>query len=130
MRDTDAFIDHLAAKDFVDSGQGFDQEDIEFIRKHPEVLARLSDPSVFKKRYALAILAAALVMMVVAKALQYSGALDAHPIAQDLLTNVMFSIATELTGAMLVVFLMELLLERRVEQNRALLDRLQGEVGD
>lgn len=62
--------------------------------------------------------------MVIAKILEYTQVLDSHAVLRDLFTNVLFSIAIELLGATLVAFFLELVFERRLRHNKALLAEL------
>lgn len=129
--------DDAAAEDFVSSliirdvaggsGAEFDAEDIAFIRRHPEVLDKLSDPLEVKRRFLYALFAIALTMAVIAKTLQYTEVLADHFVANDLLTDVMFSMSVELFGAATVAFLLELVFEKRIQRNQELVQSLMAE---
>ncbi|GAA1482131.1 hypothetical protein GCM10009624_25710 [Gordonia sinesedis] len=124
-RDSDEFVDRLVTRDLSsDTAVPFDKDDIDFIQRNPEVLDKLADPHEFKKRYLYALFGIATVMAVVAKTLEYTKVLDSYEVADDLLTTVMFTISMELLGATLVAFVMELLLDRRIKHNNAIIRRL------
>lgn len=123
--EADRFIDRVAERDLSRlDAQSFDAADREFIANNPRVLDKLVDPIEFKKRYLYALFSVALALMVIAKVLEYTQVLDGHAVLRDLFTNVLFSIAIELLGATLVAFFLELIIERRLRHNKALLTEL------
>lgn len=124
--DADDFIENLVVRDLSEETAGFDKEDIEFIRKNPEVLAKLSDATLFKKKYLYLIFTTAFVLLLTSKILEYTKVLENYPIANDIFTNILFSISMEIMGATLVAFLMELLLEKRIERNREIIEKLKN----
>ncbi|MEJ6555053.1 hypothetical protein PQI51_08500 [Microbacterium esteraromaticum] len=126
---SDDFMDDLVARDLAGTHTEFSDEDIEFARRNPTLLRKLADPLEVKKRYLYVLFGAATVLAIVSKALEYTHVLDGHPIAHDLLTNVMFSVSIELFGAATVAFVMELVFQKRVAQNRSLVSALARESG-
>ncbi|WP_148281519.1 hypothetical protein [Tsukamurella sp. 1534] len=77
-----------------------------------------------RKRFLYALFAIDVVMAVASKTVEYTGVLEGHRVANDLLTGVMFSISIELFGAATVAFLLELVFEKRIQRNQALVRSL------
>lgn len=120
----EAFVDRLVVKDLSRTSIGFDHEDLEFIRANPEVVDKLGDTEVFKRKYVFVLFAVAFFVASTAKVIEYTEVLSHHPVAEDLATNVAFSVAMELMGAALVAYVMELVLARRLQRNRELVSQL------
>ncbi|MCA0378473.1 MAG: hypothetical protein LCH36_03390 [Actinobacteria bacterium] len=123
----DKLLDELVARDMFGGAPDFSDDDIQVIRENPGLLRKLTDPLEVKKRYIYVLLSIALFLAAMAKVFEYTGVFGDVPVAHDLLTNVLFSVAIELFGAAVVAFLMELVFEKRVQRNRELVEALAGE---
>lgn len=126
----DEFIDKLVARDLAGTQSEFTEADIDFARQNPHVLQKLADPLEVKKRYIYVLFGTAVVLAVISKVLEYTGVLAEEPIANDIFTNVMFSVSIELFGAATVAFIMELVFEQRVKRNRMLVEALAREASE
>ncbi len=126
-RDAEAFIDRLVAKDLSRTSVGFDRDDLEFIRANPEVVEKLADTEVFKRKYVFVLFAIAFGVAFVSKVIEYSDAFAGRRVLRDLSTTVAFSVSMELMGAALVAYVMELVLARRLQRNRELVSSLRFE---
>jgi hypothetical protein len=123
-RNSEEFVDSLVVRDIGGRTPDFDADDIAFVRDNPQVLAQLADPMEVKKRYIYVLFAVALTIAVISKVIEYTGIVAADPVASDLVTNVTFAVSIELFGAAVVAYLMELVFERRVKRNQALVQDL------
>lgn len=123
----DDFMDRLVTRDLTGDHTDFSDDDVEFARRNPQVLRKLSDPLEVKKRYLYVLFGAALVMALASKTIEYTRVLEQYEVAHDLLTNVLFSVSIEVFGAATVAFVMELVFQRRVAENRRLVKALARE---
>ncbi|MEV7621202.1 hypothetical protein AB0N59_13815 [Microbacterium sp. NPDC089321] len=123
----DDFIDRLVTRDLTGDRTDFSDDDVQFARRNPQVLRKLSDPLEVKKRYLYVLFGTALAMALASKTIEYTRVLEQFVVVHDLLTNVLFSVSIEVFGAATVAFVMELVFQRRVAENRRLVKALARE---
>lgn len=116
----DQFVDSVVMRDVTGNAPDFSAADIDFIRQHPEVLDKLADPLEIKRRYLYVLFVVAVAMAATSKIVEYTDVLEGSRVAHDLLTNVLFSVSIELFGAATVAVLLELVFEKRIQRNQAL----------
>lgn len=126
----DKFLDSLVVRDLTTDQADFSDDEVDFARRNPQILNRLLDPLEVKKRYIYVLFSVALGMAVVAKLVEYTKILAGNEVWNDLMTNVLFAFATELFGAAVVAFVMELVFERRVQRNKMLVETLLSRAED
>ena len=95
-------VDKLVSSDLGGTAGRLSSEEKDFLRRHPQLLDRINDSGFIKKRYIVYLASFSLMCMALAKTLEYTKILDNWPILADFLTNVTFSIATEMFGASLM----------------------------
>ncbi|GIZ16523.1 hypothetical protein [Capnocytophaga catalasegens] len=121
----DAIIDKLVGSDLSGVSVNLSESEKKFLRENPQLLKKINSTSFIKKRYIFFLIALSLFFMVISKIIEHTQILQNHPIWDDLLGNVAFSITSEIFGAALMAYILELLLEQRMKKNQQLAEELE-----
>lgn len=117
-------VDKMVDNDLMDKSLNLSNAELEFLQKNPRLLTKLSDTSFIKKKYIFRLGGISILMIVFSKTIEYSGVLSNYSIANDILTNVQFSVAMEMLGATIIAYFLEITLEKRVQQNQKLVEQI------
>lgn len=120
-------LDRLTENDFFNSKEiELSPQEISLLKNNPQLLKQLSDSSLIKKKYIYIVFFISVVLMITSKFFQYTGLVNNFDILNDILTNVLFSVSMEMLGACIVAYMLEVMFERRMRKNRALIKAIKG----
>ncbi|WP_282631011.1 hypothetical protein [Empedobacter sedimenti] len=117
-------VDKMVDNDLMDKSLNLSNAELEFLQKNPRLLAKLSDSSFIKKKYIFRLAGISVLMIFISKIVEYTEVLSNYKIANDILTNVQFSVAMEMLGASIIAYFLEITLEKRVQQNQKLVEQI------
>lgn len=117
-------VDKMVDNDLLDKSLNLTNNELDFLQKNPRLLAKLSDTSFIKKKYIFRLAAVSVFMVVIAKIAEYTEMLSHYTVLNDLLTNVLFSVAMEMLGASIIAYFLEITLEKRVQQNQKIVEKI------
>ena len=128
-KDDERFMASVVARDMTSDGDApeYTDADRDYVRRNPQLIAKLLDPLEVKKRYLYVMFIIAIGMALISKVIEYTNLFADQVVLRDILTNVQFSISIELFGAATVAFVMELVFQRRVQRNQDLVKTLIAE---
>ena len=118
----DKILDKLAENDFFNSREiALTPGEIALLRNNPQLLNKLADSTLIKKRYIYIVFSISMLMMISSKIIQYTGLVNRAEVLNDILTNVLFSVSMEMLGACIIAYMLEIMFERRMRKNRELI---------
>lgn len=126
MRKTEInrIADKLVDEDIFNTEGTLTAEELIFLKENPAFLTKLTDTNYIKKKYILLLFILSVIMMTVAKTIEYTKVISNHEILNNLLTEVLFSISMEILGATFIAYFLEILLDKRMKKNNYLLQQL------
>ena len=119
-------VDKLVEGDIYEENIKLTEEELIFLQKNPFLLKKITDSTFIKKRYIYILFALSIILGTIAKIIEYTEFIAQYKIANDLLTNVLFSISMEMMGATIIAYFMEIILENRMKKNQVLIERIQN----
>ena len=119
-------VDKLVEGDIYEENINLTEEELNFLQKNPFLLKKITDSTFIKKRYIYMLFALSIILGTIAKIIDYTEFIAQYKIANDLLTNVLFSISMEMMGATIIAYFMEIILENRMKKNQILIERIQN----
>ena len=119
-------VDKLVEGDIYEENIKLTEEELIFLQKNPFLLKKITDSTFIKKRYIYMLFALSIILGTIAKIIDYTEFIAQYKIANDLLTNVLFSISMEMMGATIIAYFMEIILENRMKKNQILIERIQN----
>lgn len=117
-------VDKMVDNDLLDKSLNLTNNELDFLQKNPRLLAKLSDTSFIKKKYIFRLAAVSIFMVIISKIIEYTEMLSHYTVLNDLLTNVLFSVAMEMLGASIIAYFLEITLEKRVQQNQKIVEKI------
>lgn len=126
MRKTEInrIADKLVDEDIFNTEGTLTAEELIFLKENPVFLTKLTDTNYIKKKYILLLFILSVIMMTVAKTIEYTKVISNHEILNNLFTEVLFSISMEILGATFIAYFLEILLDKRMKKNNYLLQQL------
>lgn len=122
--------ERLVDDDIFNQRSKLTQEEIDFLKANPSLLSKLTDNAFIKLRYIIVLFFIAITLAATAKILEYTEVLSEHPILNDLLTNVQFSVSMEMLGASIIAYFLEIVFEKRMKKNNRIREQLIKEINE
>lgn len=122
--------ERLVDDDIFNQRSRLTQEEIEFLKANPNLLSKLTDNVFIKLRYIIVLFFIAITLAATAKIVEYTEVLSEHPILNDLLTNVQFSVSMEMLGASIIAYFLEIVFEKRMKKNNQIREQLLKEINE
>lgn len=120
----DRITEKLIGEDIFNEDGKLTQEELDFLKTNPRLLAKLTDTNYIKRKYIIVLFSISVLMAVIAKGLEYTELLSGYRVLNDLFTEVLFAIAMEMLGASIIAYFLEILLENRMRKNNHLMQQL------